>query len=212
MSDECYWNYPLKGINGKKENGSKKYRDYYFDHDGDLTSQQIADHFGLAKSTIDQHRSNYQWDRVLADKKAYLQRKRDEKREENYQQHLDTDFKNANTVLNIKYTQIQMAAIKVGIMKPIPELTIPKELTFEKAWDTINRTDLKTLQTVIMRDLEKSSSIKDVTGDLKLKAETTNTNLNINVKKSTDEELSENADAIDRFITRRMQKPDKPID
>lgn len=208
MSDECYWNYPLKGINGKKENGSKKYRDYYFDHDGDLTSQQIADHFGLAKSTIDQHRSNYQWDRVLADKKAYLQRKRDEKREENYQQHLDTDFKNANTVLNIKYTQIQMAAIKVGIMKPIPELTIPKELTFEKAWDTINRTDLKTLQTVIMRDLEKSGTIND---KQKIESENINTNLNIPIK-TTDEVLDENADTITRFIERRMHTTDSTTD
>ena len=158
---ECYWNYPLTGLNGKKENGSKKYRDYYFDNDGDLTNQQVADHFGLAEITIRQHRHNYQWDTVLADKKAYLQMRREKIREENYQKHIDKDFKNADTVLTIKYTQIQMAAVKVGIMKPIQGLTIPEELTFEKAWDTINRTDLKTLQTVIMRDLEKAGNIND---------------------------------------------------
>lgn len=159
--EECYWEQPLLGKNGSTENGTRKYRDVYFDHNGHITCEQIAKMFDTDKRNIENHKSNYNWDGVLADKKAYLQRKRDEKREENYQKHIDKDFKNADTVLTIKYTQIQMAAIKVGIMKPIPELTIPKELTFEKAWDTINRTDLKTLQTVIMRDLEKAGNIND---------------------------------------------------
>lgn len=173
MQNEDYWNYPLIGKNGSKENGSKKYRDYYFDNNGELTSQQVADHFNLNKETIDAHRQNYEWDRVLADKKAYEQRQRDAKRQENYEKHIDKDFKNADTVLTIKYTQIQIAAIKVGIMKPTQGLEIPSELTFDKAWDTINRTDLKTLQTVIMRDLEKAGTLNDkqthnITGDMNL--------------------------------------------
>lgn len=201
---ECYWNYPLTGLNGKKENGSKKYRDYYFDNDGDLTNQQVADHFGLAEITIRQHRHNYQWDTVLADKKAYLQMRREKIREENYQKHIDKDFKNADTVLTIKYTQIQMAAVKVGIMKPIQGLTIPEELTFEKAWDTINRTDLKTLQTVIMRDLEKAGTIND-----KQKVESENLNTNVNfTSKSTEEVVKEHADTFERFIERRMHTTD----
>lgn len=159
--DECYWEQPLVGNNGRTENGTRKYRDVYFEHNGNISCEQIADMFNTDKRNIENHKYNYQWDRVLADKKAYLQRKRDEKREENYQKHLDKDFKNADTVLTIKYTQIQMAAVKVGIMKPIQGLIIPDELTFEKAWDTINRTDLKTLQTVIMRDLEKAGNIND---------------------------------------------------
>jgi hypothetical protein len=208
MTDECYWDYPLKGVNGKKENGSKKYRDYYFDNNGELTSQQVADHFGLAKITIDQHRSNYQWDMVLADKQAYETRKRREKREQTYEKHIEKDYSNANTVLNIKYTQIQMAAVKVGIMQPTPGLYIPDELTFEKAWDTINRTDLKTLQTVIMRDLEKSGTIND---KQKIESENINTNLNIPLK-TTDEVLDENADTITRFIERRMHTTDSTTD
>ena len=176
---ECYWNYPLIGLDGKKEKSSKKYRDYYFDHDGDLTNQQVADHFKLAEITIRTHRYNYQWDRVLADKKAYLQMKREAIREETYQKHLDKDYSNANTVLNIKYTQIQMAAIKVGIMPPINGVVVPEDLSFDKAWDTINRTDLKTLQTVIMRDLEKAGNINDkqshtIHGDLDLNQNITN--------------------------------------
>lgn len=159
--EECYWEQPLLGKNGSTENGTRKYRDVYFNHNGHITCEQIAKMFDTDKRNIENHKSNYNWDGALADKKAYLQRKRDEKREENYQKHIDKDFKNADTVLTIKYTQIQMAAVKVGIMKPIQGLIIPDELTFEKAWDTINRTDLKTLQTVIMRDLEKAGNIND---------------------------------------------------
>ena len=159
--EECYWEQPLLGKNGSTENGTRKYREVYFNHNGHITCEQIAKMFDTDKRNIENHKSNYNWDGVLADKKAYLQRKRDEKREENYQKHIDKDFKNADTVLTIKYTQIQMAAVKVGIMKPIQGLIIPDELTFEKAWDTINRTDLKTLQTVIMRDLEKAGNIND---------------------------------------------------
>jgi hypothetical protein len=206
--DECYWEQPLVGNNGRTENGTRKYRDVYFEHNGNISCEQIADMFNTDKRNIENHKYNYQWDRVLADKKAYLQRKRDEKREENYQKHLDKDFKNADTVLTIKYTQIQMAAVKVGIMQPIPGLIIPDELTFEKAWDTINRTDLKTLQTVIMRDLEKSGTIND---KQKIESENINTNLNIPLK-TTDEVLDENADTITRFIERRMHTTDSTTD
>lgn len=206
--DECYWEQPLTGLNGSKENGSKKYRDVYFEYNGNISTQQIADMFGVEKKSIDNHKSNYQWDKALADKKAYLQRKRDEKREENYQKHLDKDFKNADTVLTIKYTQIQMAAIKVGIMKPINGLHVPDELTFKEAWDTINRTDLKTLQTVIMRDLEKSGTIND---KQKIESENINANLNLPLK-STDEVLDENADTITRFIERRFNTTDSTTD
>ena len=202
--EECYWEQPLTGLNGSKENGSKKYRDVYFQHNGNITTQKIADMFDVEKKSIDNHKSNYQWGKVLADKKAYLQRKRDEKREENYQKHIDKDFKNADTVLTIKYTQIQIAAVKIGIMNPIKGLIIPEELTFEKAWDTINRTDLKTLQTVIMRDLEKAGTIND-----KQKVESENLNTNVNfTSKSTEEVVKEHEDTFERFIQRRMHTTD----
>lgn len=203
--DECYWEQPLVGKNGSTENGTRKYRDVYFEHNGHITTQQIADIFGVDKRNIDNHKSNYNWDGALADKKNYEQRKREQKREENYQKQLDKDYQNADTVLTIKYTQIQMAAIKVGILSPNPDLPIPDELTFEKAWDTINRTDLKTLQTVIMRDLEKSGTIND---KQRIESENYNNNLNFSVK-TTAEVLDENADTIERFIERRMHKSDK---
>ena len=203
MTEECYWDYPLIGMNGSKENGSKKYRDYYFEHGGDLTNQEVADHFGLEKSTIDGHSSNYKWDMVLADKQAYEARKRREKRERTYEKHIEKDFKNADTVLTIKYAQIQMAAIKVGLMKPTG-MIIPEELTFEKAWDTINRTDVKTLQSVIMRDLEQPGTIND---KYKLESENLNTNVNF-TSKSTEEVVKEHADTFERFIERRMHTTD----
>ena len=193
--DECYWEQPLVGNNGRTENGTRKYRDVYFEHNGNISCEQIADMFNTDKRNIENHKYNYQWDTVLADKKAYLQRKRDEKREENYQKHLDKDFKNADTVLTIKYTQIQMAAVKVGIMQPIPGLIIPDELTFEKAWDTINRTDLKTLQTVIMRDLEKSGTINDTQ---RIESENTNYNYNTTPEDKL-KSIQELADRMDKM-------------
>ena len=193
--DECYWEQPLVGNNGRTENGTRKYRDVYFEHNGNISCEQIADMFNTDKRNIENHKYNYQWDTVLADKKAYLQRKRDEKREENYQKHLDKDFKNADTVLTIKYTQIQMAAVKVGIMQPTPGLYIPDELTFEKAWDTINRTDLKTLQTVIMRDLEKSGTINDTQ---RIESENTNYNYNTTPEDKL-KSIQELADRMDKM-------------
>ena len=193
--DECYWEQPLVGNNGRTENGTRKYRDVYFEHNGNISCEQIADMFNTDKRNIENHKYNYQWDTVLADKKAYLQRKRDEKREENYQKHLDKDFKNADTVLTIKYTQIQMAAVKVGIMQPTPGLYIPEELTFEKAWDTINRTDLKTLQTVIMRDLEKSGTINDTQ---RIESENTNYNYNTTPEDKL-KSIQELADRMDKM-------------
>ncbi|WP_407375492.1 hypothetical protein [Methanobrevibacter sp.] len=157
MTDECYWNHPLKGKDGRVENGSKKYRDYYFEKNGNVTNQEIADHFNVGISTIENHKSNYQYDKVLSDKKAYEQKIRQQEMEEDYQQHRYDDNKNVKIALNIKYAQIEIAAMKIGI---IPKTkTLPEELSFDKAWDTINRIGIDTLQKVIMRNYEQPGTI-----------------------------------------------------
>lgn len=178
MTTECYWDYPLKGVDGCTENGSRKYREYYFDNNGDLTSQQVADHFGVKKSTIDGHRSNYKWDDVLEDKKAYEKQKRREKRESNYEKHIDADFDNSTNVLSWKYTLIEMAAIVLKMTPNKKKIIIPKSLDEEKAMEIIMKTPFEQLQKVIFRDLEQSYTKNDV--------QKVEGNINQNVKASVD--------------------------
>lgn len=157
MTDEEYWNYPLKGKDGKTENGSRKYRDYYFEKNGNISNQEMADHFGVGISAIEGHKSNYQYDKVLSDKKAYEQRKRQAEMDEDYHNHRYEHNKTAKIALNVKYAQIELAAMKVGIIpanKPIPT-----ELTFEKAWNTLDRISPETLQKIIMRNFEQPGTI-----------------------------------------------------
>lgn len=88
-----------------------------------------------------------------------------------------------------------------------PELTEPQRSFL---WSQI--IDLRKELSAIQKDERTTEHLpnnyKDLTADLKLKAETTNTNLNFNMK-TTAEVLDENADTIERFIERRMHKSDK---
>lgn len=185
MTDEQYWNYPLKGKDGRIENGSRKYRDYYFEKNGDITNEELATHFNVSKSVIEGHKSNYQYDAVLSDKKAYEAEKRRIKREESYQKHLDEDNKNANIALSIKYKQIEMSAIRVGII-PGDIDALPDELTFDKAWDTINRIGIDKIKNIIMRNFEEPATINGLQ-KVEHAGELTTRNLNVNTDVEVDE-------------------------
>lgn len=163
MTDEEYWNRPLKGKNGQTENGSRKYRDYYIDHNGEITNQQIADHFGVSKSVIESHKSNYNYDKVLRDKKVYEQKKREEKREAEYQKFIDTDLNNAKTQLNSLYTLSQIALIYLGVLPDNGSLEIPEDMTIKQATKILqgNPKAIRQMHNQVLRDLEKPNTIND---------------------------------------------------
>ena len=205
MTDECYWNRPLTGKDGKKENGSRKYRDYYFEKEGNITNKELADHFNVSESVIKVHKSNYQYDKVLSDKKAYEREQSRLKRDADYLKHIDEHNKNAKIALNVKYAQIEIAAMKVGII-PVTK-TIPNELTFEKAWATLDKISPETLQKVIMRNFEQPAVINGTqhhTADI--------TNINFNHELPSDAEVDElYENRFKEFITNALGENDKNI-
>ena len=188
MTDECYWNQPLIGKDGRTENGSRKYRDYYIDNNGEVTNQEIADHFGVSKSVIEGHKSNYNYDKVLADIKAYQRKKREEKREEAYQEFIDHDLNNAKTQVTALYTLSQIALIFLGVLPPQNNLEIPSDMDANKAIKILqgNPQAINKMHNQILRDLEKSDKIND---KQEFTADITSKNLNLNMK--TDAELDE---------------------
>ena len=210
MTDGCYWNQPLVGKDGRTENGSRKYRDYYIDNNGEISLQEIADHFGVSKSVIKTHKSNYQYDKVLADIKAYQRKKREEKREEAYQEFIDHDLNNAKTQVTALYTLSQIALIFLGVLPSQKNIEIPPDMDVNKAIKILqgNPQAINKMHSQILRDLEKSGTIND---KQKIESENINTNLNVPLK-TTDEVLNENADTITRFIERRMHTTDSTTD
>ena len=206
MTDECYWNYPLKGKNGQTENGSRKYRDYYIEKNGAVSNQEIADHFGVSKSVIEGHKSNYEYDKVLSDIKAYKQRKREEKREEEYQEFIDADLNNAKTQLTSLYTLSQIALMYLGVLPDNGLLKIPEDMTFSKAIKILqgNPQAINKMHGQVLRDFEKAPTIND---KYKLESENLNTNVNF-TSKSAEEVVKEHADTFERFIERRMHTTD----
>lgn len=163
MTDECYWNRPLTGKNGQTENGSRKYRDYYIEKNGEISNKDMADHFNISESNIKTHKSNYRWDKVLADKRAYEQKKREEKREAEYQKFIDTDLKNAKTQLNSLYTLSQIALIYLGVLPDNGTLEIPDDMTIKQATKILqgNPKAIRQMHNQILRDLEKPNTIND---------------------------------------------------
>lgn len=159
MKDDCYWDYPLIGLNGKKENQSKKYRDYYFEHNGNLTSQEVADHFNLKLQTIKNHRSNYQWDDVLLDKKAYESKQRREAQEDNYKKFLDQDANEVTELLNGKHRFIRLCEIKLGLVPNHENIQMPEWLTIDMAYDTVKDLKPETLHKMAIRDFEQPYNI-----------------------------------------------------
>ena len=210
MTDECYWNRPLTGKNGQTENGSRKYRDYYIEKNGEISNKDMADHFNISESNIKTHKSNYRWDKVLADKRAYEQKKREEKREAEYQKFIDTDLKNAKTQLNSLYTLSQIALIYLGVLPDNGTLEIPDDMTIKQATKILqgNPKAIRQMHNQILRDLEKPEKIND---KQKLESENINTNLNLPVK-STEEIVNEHADTFERFIERRMRTTNEEPD
>ena len=163
MTDECYWNRPLTGKNGQTENGSRKYRDYYIEKNGEISNKDMADHFNISESNIKTHKSNYRWDKVLADKRAYEQKKREEKREAEYQKFIDTDLKNAKTQLNSLYTLSQIALIYLGVLPDNGSLDIPEDMTIKQATKILqgNPKAIRQMHNQVLRDLEKPNTIND---------------------------------------------------
>ena len=163
MTDECYWNRPLTGKNGQTENGSRKYRDYYIEKNGEISNKDMADHFNISESNIKTHKSNYKWDKVLADKRAYEQKKREEKREAEYQKFIDTDLKNAKTQLNSLYTLSQIALIYLGVLPDNGSLDIPEDMTIKQATKILqgNPKAIRQMHNQVLRDLEKPNTIND---------------------------------------------------
>lgn len=163
MTDECYWNRPLTGKNGQTENGSRKYRDYYIEKNGEISNKDMADHFNISESNIKTHKSNYRWDKVLADKRAYEQKKREEKREAEYQKFIDTDLNNAKTQLNSLYTLSQIALIYLGVLPDNGSLEIPEDMTIKQATKILqgNPKAIRQMHNQVLRDLEKPNTIND---------------------------------------------------
>lgn len=154
MTDECYWNYPLKGKDGRTENGSKKYRDYYFEKNGNITCQEIADYFKVSESVIKGHKSNYEWDNVLSDKNNYIKRKRAEKREQQLDLFKDKDYKNVINLLNGHYKLVMLAYMFLGLMDTPPEVIIPDWLTESRAVKIVMANPLSKLHNQILTDLD----------------------------------------------------------
>ena len=163
MDTECYWNYPLKGEDGCTENGSRKYREYYFEKDGECTCKEIADHFGVAEQTIKNHKKNYGWKDALNDKRAYIQKKRLERRERNLDEFKDKDYKNANAVLSGRYKLLTLSYIVLRINENEDNLTIPEWLTEKVALKIVM--DEKTFRThnQILTDLDYLAPKDDMT-------------------------------------------------
>lgn len=161
MSENCYWEKPLRGLDGKKEKKSKIYRDYYFENNASLTSQEVADHFNLSKEAIDRHRSNYQWDLVYSDKKRHDERKRNEVQDENYKEFVDQDAKNVKGLLTGQYLLVQLAMIKLELLPNTHNKEIPSWLTHKDALNIIEKTPMDKLHKMAIRDFEKPYVIND---------------------------------------------------
>jgi len=154
MTDECYWNYPLKGKDGRTENGSKKYRDYYFEHNGDITCKEIAEHFGVSESVIKGHKSNYEYDKVLTDKNNYIKKKRAEKRERQLDEFKEKDYTNVSNLINGHYKFVALSYMKLGLMQKPPEIIIPEWMTEKIAVETVMKNPLSKLHTQALTDLD----------------------------------------------------------
>ena len=163
MNNECYWDYPLKGEDGCTENGSRKYREFYFEKNGECTCKEIAEHFGIAEQTVKNHKKNYGWSDALNDKRAYVARKRREKRELNLDEFKDKDYENANAVLNGRYKLLTLSYIVLGIIENTNNLTIPEWLTEKIALKIVM--DEKTFRThnQILTDLDYLAPKDDAT-------------------------------------------------
>lgn len=154
MTEECYWNFPLVGNDGRTENGSKKYRDYYFENDGNVTNQEIADHFGVEKTTIERHKSNYRWDEALTDRNNYIKKKRAEKRERQLDEFKDKDFTNVNNLINGHYKFVALAYMKLGLMETPKGIMIPEWMSEKIAVDTVMKNPLSKLHNQALTDLD----------------------------------------------------------
>lgn len=154
MTDECYWNYPLKGRDGRTENGSKKYRDYYFEKNGNITNQEIADYFNVGISSIEGHKSNYEWDKALTDKNNYIKRKRAEKRERQLDEFKDKDFTNVNNLIKGHYKFVALAYMRLELMPTPPGLIVPEWMTEDLAVETVMKNPLSRLHNQALTDLD----------------------------------------------------------
>ena len=154
MTDEEYWNYPLMGKDGRTENGSRRYRDYYFEHNGEITNQEIADYFNVEKTTIERHKSNYEYDKVLADRNNYIKRKRAEKRERELDEFKDKDYTNVNNLINGHYKFVALAYMTLGLMSIPPGLIIPDWMTEKIAIETVMKNPLSKLHSQALTDLD----------------------------------------------------------
>jgi len=161
MTENCYWNYALTGLNGRPEGKTvRKYRDYYFRHYDDITLKQLADHFGISESTMQKHSHNFQWKAVMRDKKAYDSKVESEecrqKREAIYESFIEKDYKTVDGLLSLKYTQMQVCAIILGWLPNENDIKLP-DISEKEAFDYIASINPNTLHKMLLRDLEKDN-------------------------------------------------------
>ena len=161
MKNECYWDYPLTGKDGKIEKRSRIYRDYYLDHNGELTCKQVAQHFGIKEQTIKEHKSRYDWDTVLNDKRAFESQQKRVQRLNIYNDFIEKDLKKSSNRLNAKYALEMMSAIKLGLAENDGSYNIPDALTEEVAIDILLKVNPDTVHKQILRNLEQPGTIKD---------------------------------------------------
>ena len=158
---ECYWEKPLKSKTGTTERGSKKYRDYYFKHDGNITTKQIAKHFNKSESAINTYKYVYEWDSALSDKHNYESRKKAEALKEKAIDYFEKTYNNANELINLKFTLYLACAIVLGWIPNRQQLPIPSDLTKEKALDILSKVPIEQLNKMIIRSLGEPYTLND---------------------------------------------------
>ncbi len=160
---ECYWENSLTGKDGKTENGSRKYRDKYFELNGNITNQEMADLFGISTRTIETHKYNYEWDRVLADKRTYEDKQRQQKRQEAYNELIDNDVHKRKTIMQGYDNLTTLALLKLGLAPNTSQITIPEWLSHSIALQILKDNPKLTRQIYnhILRDLEQEETIKN---------------------------------------------------
>ena len=164
---EYDWRHPIEVSNpnnksGKSvENGSFKWFQYWLTHE--CTYKQVAEHFGVAESTVQTIAVLFKWKERKRNKEDYDTRQREKLQQQRYQEFIDKDYKNAKTQMDALYTLSQIALIYLGVLPDTGKLQIPEDMTVKQATKILqdNPRAIRQMQSQILRDLEKPEKIND---------------------------------------------------
>lgn len=161
---EYDWRHPITVPNSKNksgvsiENGSFKWFEYWLNND--CTYQQVADYFKTSVSNIAHIASLFKWKERKANRDDYLSRQREKTLINNYNNFIEKDYKNADTILSGIYTLIKMAFVTLNVIEN-PGLDIPPELTMRDALDIVKNypKTARSIYNQILRDLQQPEHI-----------------------------------------------------